>query len=65
MELWGTDRDTFFARSRLAIEEAERLMSEADAGLRGDGDHGWDDETLRAEAAPDAAAAREGPGRPD
>lgn len=64
MELWGTDRDTFFARSRLAIEEAERLMSEADAGLRGDGDLGWDNERLRAEAV-DAGAAREGSERPD
>jgi len=56
MELWGTDRDTFFARSRLAIEEAERLMSEADAGLRGERDAGWDNETLRDDATPDAAA---------
>jgi monovalent cation:proton antiporter-2 (CPA2) family protein len=55
MELWGTDRDRFFARSRLAIEEAERLMSEADAGLRGERDAGWDDETLRGDATPDAA----------
>jgi monovalent cation:proton antiporter-2 (CPA2) family protein len=55
MELWGTDRDRFFARSRLAIEEAERLMSEADAHLRGERDAGWDDETLRGDATPDAA----------
>jgi voltage-gated potassium channel Kch len=64
MELWGTDRDTFFARSRLAIEEAERLMSEADAGFRGERDAGWDDETLRDDATPDAAV-REGAERPD
>jgi monovalent cation:proton antiporter-2 (CPA2) family protein len=64
MELWGTDRDTFFARSRLAIEEAERLMSEADAAFRGERDAGWDDETLRDDATPDAAV-REGAERPD
>jgi voltage-gated potassium channel Kch len=56
MELWGTDRDRFFARSRLAIEEAERLMREADAGLHGERDAGWDAETLRGDATPDAAA---------
>ena len=43
----------------VAIEEAERLMSEADAGLRGERDAGWDNETLRDDATPDAAA-REG-----
>jgi monovalent cation:proton antiporter-2 (CPA2) family protein len=56
MELWGTDRDRFFARSRLAIEEAERLMREADVGLHGERDAGWDAETLRGDATPDAAA---------
>jgi hypothetical protein len=63
MELWGTDRDRFFARSRLAIEEAERLMSEADPALRGERDAGWDDETLRRDATPDAAARGEGESR--
>ncbi len=54
--LWGTDRTAYFARMRQALEEAERLMREADPVAMTDRDAAWDNESLRSDNRPDAAA---------
>jgi glutathione-regulated potassium-efflux system ancillary protein KefC len=63
MKLWGDD-ETYFARARRAMEEAERLMRDEDPQVYVDRDAAWDNESLRADAAPDAAAAPEPPPAP-
>jgi len=59
-EVWGSgDRDTYFARTRGAMEEAERLMRDEDPTLYATGDAGWDNASLRADPHPDAAAVQD------
>jgi monovalent cation:proton antiporter-2 (CPA2) family protein len=55
--LWGKGEELYQARARLSLEEAERLMrEERNAGPYTDRDAGWDNESLRADPNPDAAA---------
>ncbi len=46
---WGTD--TYFARARIAMDEAERLMREEDPTVYERRDGAWDNERLRADPA--------------
>ena len=55
-ELWGQG-ETYFARARRAIEEAERLMRDEDPQVYEERDAAWDNESLRADNRVDAAAA--------
>jgi glutathione-regulated potassium-efflux system ancillary protein KefC len=57
--LWGGDQKAYFARARLALQEAERLMREEDPLVFADRDTAWDNESLRADPRPDAAAAED------
>ena len=52
--VWGTQ--DYFARAKLAMEEAERLMRDEDPNVYIDRDAAWDNETLRADRQVDAAA---------
>ena len=52
---WGTK--DYFARTKLAMEEAERLMRDEDPTVYVDRDAAWDNESLRADRKVDAAAA--------
>ena len=52
--VWGTQ--DYFARAKLAMEEAERLMRDEDPNVYVDRDAAWDNETLRADRQVDAAA---------
>jgi monovalent cation:proton antiporter-2 (CPA2) family protein len=59
-EVWGTgDRDTYFQRTRGALEEAERLMRDADPSLLTERDAAWDNESLRADRKVDAAVVEQ------
>ena len=58
-QLWGTvDRDTYFRRTRNALEEAERLMRDEDPGVFIERDAAWDNESLRADKKVDAAVTQ-------
>jgi Kef-type K+ transport system membrane component KefB/voltage-gated potassium channel Kch len=57
LKLWDADDETYFARARRSLAEAERLMREADPTVYDERDGAWDNESLRADARPDAAAA--------
>jgi glutathione-regulated potassium-efflux system ancillary protein KefC len=58
-ELWGAgDRDTYFRRTRGAMEEAERLMRDEDPMVFTDLDAAWNNESLRADRAVDAQVDR-------
>ena len=52
--LWGGDEATYFERARNSMEEAERLMRQEDP--TNVTEHGWDNESLRADRHVDAAA---------
>jgi voltage-gated potassium channel Kch len=52
--VWGTQ--DYFARAKLAMEEAERLMRDEDPNVYVDRDAAWDNESLRADRKVDAAA---------
>lgn len=54
--LWGNDKD-YFARARMSMDEAERLMREEDPTVYEERDAAWDNESLRADQKVDAAAA--------
>ena len=54
---WGTK--DYFARAKLAMEEAERLMRVEDPVVYSDRDAAWDNESLRADRQVDAAAKRD------
>jgi len=54
-KLWGTE--SYLERSKLAMDEAERLMREEDPAVYLDRDAAWDNESLRADRKVDAAAA--------
>jgi monovalent cation:proton antiporter-2 (CPA2) family protein len=51
---WGTQ--DYFARAKLAMDEAERLMREEDPNVYTERDAAWDNESLRADRQVDAAA---------
>jgi monovalent cation:proton antiporter-2 (CPA2) family protein len=53
---WGTQ--DYFARTKLAMEEAERLMRDEDPVVFTERDAAWDNESLRADRQVDAAAAK-------
>ncbi|MBX3157546.1 MAG: monovalent cation:proton antiporter-2 (CPA2) family protein [Deltaproteobacteria bacterium] len=55
-ELWGTG-DGYFSRVRSGLDEAERLMRDEDPTVFTDRDASWDNESLRADRRPEAAAA--------
>ncbi|HEU0030165.1 MAG TPA: monovalent cation:proton antiporter-2 (CPA2) family protein [Kofleriaceae bacterium] len=55
-KLWGTK--DYFARAKLAMEEAERLMRDEDPVVFTERDAAWDNESLRADRQVDAAAAK-------
>src|SRR3990167_5832335 len=52
--LWGGDQATYFERARNGMDEAERLMLQEDP--TNVTEHGWDNESLRADLHVDAAA---------
>jgi voltage-gated potassium channel Kch len=54
LEIWGQGEDARFARSRAAMQEAERLMREEDPTVYEERDAAWDDESLRGDRS-DAA----------
>jgi glutathione-regulated potassium-efflux system ancillary protein KefC len=54
---WGSEG--YFARAKLAMEEAERLMRDEDPGVFTERDAAWDNESLRADRKVDAAARPE------
>ena len=55
-EVWGSgDRDSYFARTRNAMDEAERLMRQEDPKVFIARDAGWDNESLRADPEPTEA----------
>ncbi|HWB79729.1 MAG TPA: monovalent cation:proton antiporter-2 (CPA2) family protein [Nannocystaceae bacterium] len=47
MKIWDQDEDVRFARVRLGMQEAERLMREEDPQVYEQRDAAWDDESLR------------------
>ncbi|MDQ3367403.1 MAG: monovalent cation:proton antiporter-2 (CPA2) family protein [Myxococcota bacterium] len=51
---WGTK--DYFARAKIAMDEAERLMRDEDPMVYADRDGAWDSESLRADRQVDAAA---------
>ncbi len=52
-EVWGSgDRDSYFARTRNSMDEAERLMRAEDPRVFVAGDGSWDNESLRADPEP-------------
>ena len=55
-DLWRSDRAGYFQRAKGALEEAERLMRDEDPSVYLERDAGWDNESLRADNRPDAAA---------
>jgi glutathione-regulated potassium-efflux system ancillary protein KefC len=55
-DLWDKDRDTYFTRVKANLEEAERLMRDEDPTVYDAVDAGWNNESLRADRKPDAAA---------
>jgi glutathione-regulated potassium-efflux system ancillary protein KefC len=53
-QLWGTDNnETYFNRTKLAMDEAERLMREEDPTVYENRDSAWDNESLRADRRAD------------
>jgi glutathione-regulated potassium-efflux system ancillary protein KefC len=60
-ELWGRKED-YFERVRQGMDEAERLMRQEDPNAVTE--HGWDNESLRADRHVDAAAAELPPSPP-
>ena len=60
LELWG-DKESYFARARRGIEEAERLLREEDPVVYDERDAAWDNESLRADVAPEASARQTAP----
>jgi voltage-gated potassium channel Kch len=55
-DVWGSgDRDTYFRKTRVALEEAERLMRDEDPVVYVERDAAWDNESLRADRQVDAA----------
>jgi monovalent cation:proton antiporter-2 (CPA2) family protein len=57
VQLSDVDRAVFIERMRRALDEAERLMREEDPVVYEERDAAWDNESLRADAHPDAAAS--------
>jgi voltage-gated potassium channel Kch len=55
-DLWRDDRASYFQRAKGALDEAERLMRDEDPTVYTERDGGWDNESLRADNEPDAAA---------
>ena len=56
-DAWGSgDRETYFRKARVALEEAERLMRDEDPVVFVERDAAWDNESLRADRQVDAAA---------
>jgi glutathione-regulated potassium-efflux system protein KefB len=56
-DAWGSgDRETYFRKARVALEEAERLMRDEDPVVFIERDAAWDNESLRADRQVDAAA---------
>jgi monovalent cation:proton antiporter-2 (CPA2) family protein len=54
--LWGQeDNKAYFARVRGGLDEAERLMRDADPTVMSERDAAWDNESLRADQKVDAA----------
>ncbi|HET6583681.1 MAG TPA: NAD-binding protein, partial [Nannocystaceae bacterium] len=49
IQLWGQGDDVVFARARLAMEEAERLLRVEQATAHEDLDAAWNNESLRSE----------------
>jgi glutathione-regulated potassium-efflux system ancillary protein KefC len=47
MAMWDQGQDAVFARSRLAMQEAERLMRDEDPEVHAQRDAAWDNESLR------------------
>jgi voltage-gated potassium channel Kch len=59
-DLWrGGDRDTYFKRTRGAMDEAERLMRDEDPTVYSEGHGGWDNESLRADRNINEAAVED------
>jgi voltage-gated potassium channel Kch len=58
-DLWARNDETYFARTRMAMEEAERLMRDEDPTVFVDRDAAWDNESLRADRQVDAATRPE------
>jgi voltage-gated potassium channel Kch len=56
VQLRDADRATYLERMRRALDEAERLMREEDPVVYAERDAAWDNESLRADRHPDAAA---------
>ncbi|MFT3695767.1 MAG: monovalent cation:proton antiporter-2 (CPA2) family protein [Kofleriaceae bacterium] len=57
-EVWGSgDRDSYFARQRNGLVEAERLMRAEDPTVFVSRDAGWDNESLRGDPEPDEVAS--------
>jgi glutathione-regulated potassium-efflux system ancillary protein KefC len=50
IELWGKDQEFYFARARLAMQEAERLMREEDPTVHEVRDAAWNNESLRGDS---------------
>lgn len=58
-DIWhGGDRDTYFKRTRGAMDEAERLMRDEDPTVFTERDAAWDNEELRADRGTPAAPAQ-------
>ena len=55
-QLQTADRATYLDRMRRALDEAERLMRDEDPVVYEERDAAWDNESLRADQHPDAAA---------
>lgn len=54
--IWNeADDDTYWERARRGLDEAERLMREDDPTVHAERDAAWNNESLRADAHPDAA----------
>lgn len=47
IDLWDEGQDAVFARARIAMQEAERLMREEDPEVHEERDAAWDNESLR------------------
>jgi voltage-gated potassium channel Kch len=51
LQIWEQGQDAVFARARLAMQEAERLMREEDPQVLQERDAAWDNESLRHDRA--------------
>ena len=54
--IWGQDQDDYFEKVRASNAEVERLLRQEDPTKLADTDAAWDNESLRADRHPDAAA---------